>query len=155
MYMSKIKAFTLVELVISILIISIAITGSLLSFKIAGMYSADPMIMHQGISIAKSYLEEIMSKEFPTAYPCSSPPVAGRSEYASVCDYDGLTDVGARDQMNQALTGLEGYTVNVNIDGTTAVLGTLTSGTEVVRVDVTVTHNVMPMVKLSGYRTSY
>lgn len=152
---NKISGFTLIELVISILIISVALTGTLLAFKTATVNSADPMVMQQAISIGKSYLEEILSKDFPSTLLCPSPPLAGRSEYANVCDYSSLSDTGARDQNGNAISGLNNYTVQVSLDTSSAVLGSLISGTDVIRVDVSILHTQIPTVILSGYKTNY
>lgn len=152
---SRVYGFTLVELIISIVVISIALSGTLIATNIASKYSSDPMVSRQAVSIAQSYLDEILTKKFPTTLPCPAPPGGGRSVYKNVCDYQGLVDVGPKDQTGTAVSGLEAYTVTVAIDDTAAVLGTLTTGTQVVRVDVTVTRTAMPSVKVSGYRTSY
>jgi MSHA pilin protein MshD len=149
------KGFTLVELVIAIVIISVALTGTLLSINVPSQHSADPMTNRQASAIAQAYLDEILTKTFPSSFPCGSPPVGGRSTYTNVCDYQGLSDTGAKDQYGNLITGLGKYNVSVNVDGTTAVLGTLTPGTQVVRVDVTVTRPTMPTLTISGYRTNY
>lgn len=152
MFRSK-KGFTLIEVVIAIAIISIALTGTLLAFQTVVRSSADPLIYQQATSIGKSYLEEIMSRQFPTSLPCPAPPGGGRSVYEDVCDYNNLTDVGARNQNGQTITGLEAYTVNVVLDTATAALGALTPGTQVIRIDVTVSHASIPNLLFSGYRT--
>ncbi|MBT4963029.1 MAG: type II secretion system protein [Francisellaceae bacterium] len=147
------QAFTLVETVMGIVIISIAMTGTLLAFQIVTRSSADPMIYQQATSIGKSYIEEVASRSYPTILPCPVPPVGGRSVYENICDYNNLTDIGARDQNGQAITGLENYTVNVAFDTTTAALGLLTPGTQVIRIDVTVSHTSIPNLLFSTYRT--
>ncbi|MEY3182532.1 MAG: biosis protein MshD [Pseudomonadota bacterium] len=147
--------FTLVELIIAIVIISVSLTGVLLAINLGSKYSADPTVNRQASAIAQAYMDEILTKSFPTSFPCPAPPGGGRSVYTSVCDYQGLSDTGAKDQFGNALTGLDKYNVSVNIDGTTAALGTLTPGTQVVRVDVTVSRNLMPTLTISGYRTKY
>jgi len=149
------SGFSLIELVISIVIISIALSGTILSSNMANLFSSDPSASLQAVNIAQGYMDEILNKTFPTTFPCPAPPVGGRSAYANVCDYQGLVNVGAQDQSGTTIPGLSAYTITVNIDGTTASMGTLTAGTQVVRVDVTVTRNLMPTLKLSGYRTNY
>lgn len=149
------KGFTLIELVMAMVIISVSLTGTIIAFRTASKSSADPLLIQQSMAIAKSYLEEIVQKDFPTTIPCGTPPADGRSVYANVCDYDGHTDVGARDQNDAAITPLAAYTISVSIDTTTASLGSLTSGTEVVRIDVTVSHSEIPGVTISAYRANY
>ena len=152
----NIQAFTLIELVITIVVISVALTGTMLSFNTAVNYSADPVVQQQAVTIIKSYLEEIMQKNFPTTLPCPAPSATGRAAYANICDYNNLIDVGARGQNNQLIAGLGAYTVTVTLDTATAILGSLTSGTQAIRIDVTVSHTSLPQsIKLSGYRTNY
>jgi len=146
---------SLVELTLSIMILSVALTGTLLAFQTVSLFNADPMLMQQSIGIGKSYISEILQKDFPSALPCPSPPAGGRSVYNNICDYHNLNNVGAADQSGQAVNGLGNYTVDVVIDSTTAVLGSLTAGTEVVRIDVTVSHGYLPDVRLSAYRTKH
>jgi len=149
------KAFTLVELVISIVIISIALIGTLLATSLTSKYSANPEVYLQAAALGQAYLDEIMTKDFPTGFPCASPPVGGRSQYTNVCDYQSLSDSGAHDMYGNAITGLGSYNIAVNIDGTTGTFGGLTAGTQIVRVDVTVTRNGMPTYTFSSYRTKY
>lgn len=149
------RGFTLIELVISIVIIAVGLTGTIFAILTATKYSADPMIKQQASSIAKSYLEEIIAKDFPSVVPCPAPS-GGRTTYTSVCDYHGLSDTGVVDQNGQAVANLSAYNVRVNIDTSTAALGTLTSGTEVVRIDVIVSHKLLTTpVELNAYRTRY
>jgi hypothetical protein len=128
----------------------------MLSFNTAANYSSDPVVQQQAVSIIKSYLEEIMQKNFPSTLPCPAPPAGGRTVYVNICDYKNLIDVGARGQDNQLISNLGMYTITVNLDTATAILGSLTSGTQAIRIDVTVSHISLPQsIKLSGYRTNY
>lgn len=150
------RAFTLIELVLSIVIIAICLTGTMLAFITVAKYGADPMIQQQSINIGKSYLEEIMAKSFPQTLPCLNPPSEGRGVFANVCDYQNLNDTGAKDQNGQSITGLENYTVRVTLDTAGAILGDLNSGTDVVRIDINVTHPALrTAMVISGYKTRY
>lgn len=150
------KAFTLVELILSIVIISICLTGTMLAFIMVAKFGADPMIQQQAINIGKSYLEEIMAKAFPETLPCPAAPSGGRGVFTNVCDYQALNEVGARNQNAQTITGLDKYTVAVTLDTAGAILGTLGAGTDVVRIDVSVTHPALrTAMVISGYKTRY
>ncbi len=150
------RSFTLIELTLSILIISICLIGTILAFITVAKFNADPLIQQQAINIGKSYLEEIMAKSFPQVIPCPAAPAGGRAVFASVCDYQGLNDIGARDQDGQVITGLSAYTVQITIDTASAILGGINPGTDVVRIDVSVTHqDLQTAMVLSGYRTKY
>lgn len=51
---------TLIELILSMLIISIALLGVLSVINLTVSHSADPVVQHQAVAIAESYLEEIL-----------------------------------------------------------------------------------------------
>ena len=147
------RGFTLIELVISMSIIAITLIGVLMAINTSTLYSSDPLLTHQAIAIAESYLEEIVSK----AFPIGTCPAGTRSTYTNICNYNGLSE-SPRDQNGNPIAALASYNVSVSVDSTTASLGfpSLTSGTQVVRIDVTVSHtpNMVP-VTFSMYRTNY
>ncbi len=152
---------TLIELVISITIVGIAVTGTLLSINRSVRSSADPMVAHQALIIAEAYMEEILVNDYydpdlgAGGGICPMAEVGGRDLYDNVCDYDALTDVGARDQDNNAIAGLGGYTITVSVETANANLGTLNGPAQVIRVDVNVTDGAVVDMTLSGYRTNY
>lgn len=150
------QGFTMVELIISITIIGIAILGTLLAINTAALFSSDPLLTTQATAIAESYLEEILGKNFPTPVAATACPSTGltRANFTSICDYNGLNQVPT-DQNGNAVAALSGYTVQVVVDRQTAALGALSSGTQAVRIDVTVSHAAMPGMKFSVYRTNY
>ncbi len=150
---------TLVELVISIVVISVAITGTLIAVDRAVLHSADPMIEYQSHGVAQMYLEEALLKPYYDpdlgagggACPAAE---ASRDLYDNVCDYAGIDDAGARDQDGNAIAGLAAYRVRVAVD-TTATLNDLSGSADVLRVDVRVTHPPLVDLNLSGYRTRF
>jgi len=150
--MKKNRGYTMIELVISMTIIAIAILGTLLAVNTAVLFSGDPLISTQAISIAESYLEEISSKDFPIS-PC---PAGTRATFTNICNYNGLNQAPT-DQNGNAIAALSAYNVQVTVDSATASLGSpsLTTGTQVVRIDVRVSRALMPTMTFSLYRTSY
>lgn len=149
---------TLVELVISIVIISIAVTGVLLVIQRNTLSSANPMVTYQSIAIGEAYLEEILLQDFVepgTAGPDSGPEAGEtRATYDDVSDYHNLTDNGARDRTGTAIVGLEDYSVTVSV--TVEALGDITQASgNAKRVVVTVTGPDGQAIPLSGYRTNY
>ena len=159
--------FSLIELIVAIMIIGAAVVGvmSMMSFLTAR--SADPMIQEQAMLIGEAYLEEILLKPFldpsaGTANVCPAPEAGGRSAYDNVCDYNGLTDAGARDLFNNPVSDLEAYTVTVTVTGdATVTLGPASSQIDntgvlrVLKVDVQVQGPAATSVMLTGYRTNY
>jgi len=153
------SGFTLLEVLITIVVLSIAATAIMGVFINLGKSSADPMIQQQATSIAEAYMEEILSKSFADPVVAETGgPEAGevRSTYNDIQDYDGLTDVGARNQNNQPIDGLSAYSVSVIVTGRT-LTGSATTipATDSMRIDISVSHPAISPVTLSGFRTNY
>ena len=107
---------TLVELIMTIVVLAVGLSGIFNVIGITAQHSADPMVLQQAINISESYLSEITSKPFPTALPCPNTPAAGaREAYNDTCDFNGLNDTGAHNQFAQQIPGLENYNVTVAI----------------------------------------
>jgi MSHA pilin protein MshD len=58
------RGVTLIELILSMVIISIAVTGVLSVMNLTVKHSADPVVEHQAIAIAEAYLEEILLQAY-------------------------------------------------------------------------------------------
>jgi len=142
---------TLVELLVSIVIVSIAVSGVLGVLSMTTAASADPMIRHQAAAIAEAYLEEIMLK--PIDDPDGIDGEASRTDFDDLDDYDGLTDVGARDQFGAPMAGLASYNVGVAVSPSAGLPSVPLA--DALRVDVVVTHGVDINFVLSGYRTRF
>lgn len=142
---------TLVELLVSIVIVSIAASTILGVISMTTAGSADPMIRHQSAAIAEAYLEEILLK--PINDPDGIDGEAARADFDDLDDYDGLVDAGARDQFGAPIAGLTDYSVGVSV-GSSAGLPA-TPAVDALRIDVTVTHASAVNFTLSGYRTRY
>jgi len=139
---------TLVELLVSIVIVAIAagtILGLLAQTTAA---SADPMLRHQASAVAEAYLEEILLRPFDGA-----DGEGNRADYDDLDDYDGLVDPGARDQFGNPIPALSGYTVSVSVVPSAALPGV--PGGDAYRVDVNVSRGGDIDLLLSGYRTRY
>jgi MSHA pilin protein MshD len=144
---TRMRGVTLVELVVSIIIIAIAVSAIMGVLTMLSTGSADAMIRNQAVAIASSYLEEIRLKSFTTSAGTGS-----RAAFDDVTDYNGLVDAGARDQFGNAIVGLEQYTVRVTVGAGT--IGSL-SGANVRRIDVNVQHSAAGVnMTISGYRAA-
>ena len=144
------RGFTLIELVISMVVVSIALGGVLMVMNYTVMHSADPMLQHQAVAIAEAYLEEAMLRSFTD--PDGVDGETDRDLLDDVDDYNGLNDVGARDQEGTAIAGLGSYTISVAVANTD--LNGI-SAANCKRVTVTVTHPSGINLTLSGFRTNY
>jgi MSHA pilin protein MshD len=145
---------TMVELVVAIVVVAISLTGAFALVDSTTRRSADPMLERQATAIAQAYLEEALQKAYldPNDGKVCPAAEAQRSLFDNVCDYQGLADVGARDQTGTTVPGLEAYRIALSID-TNARLGALVGSGAVLRIDVTVTDPRGRPLRLSAYRT--
>jgi MSHA pilin protein MshD len=149
------QGLTLIELIVVMIVISVALVGVLSVINYTTRYSADPVLRHQAIAIAEAYMEEITLKEFRDPDTGDTCPVseASRSLYDNVCDYNGLVDSGARNQNDQAIAGLENYRVSVAV--VQEAFGPLSDTVNGLYVDVAVTDPSGQSLRLSSYRADY
>ncbi len=138
--------FTLVEMVIAIVIISVGLAGVLLAFNTAVKSSADPLVQKQMLAIAEEMMEEILLKPYATA----SGTISGCNRASA----DDVRDYAAYDQAVCSIDGtaipeLSGYNVAVAVTSESwqGVTGTL-------HVKVSVTHG-SESLSLDGWRTAY
>ena len=145
------RGFTLIELVISITIVAIAVTTIVGVLTASAAQSAERMIQQQATAIAASYLDEILQKPYDD--PDGVDGETARAALDDVNDYDGLNNVGARNQIDAPIAGLAGYNVTVTV-GAGALGGIPAPGVRLVI--VTVQHvSSGRTVTLSGYRARY
>lgn len=160
---------TLVELIIFIVVISVALVGVLSVLNTTVQHSADPLVRKQMLAIAEGLLEEVAAQPFTWCDPddpkaeaatsaanCTTAEDLGpeaeedRGTFDNVNDYHGLT-------LNPvtAITGSSlapaGYSAAIQI--IPEALNGIASG-EALRILVTVTHGSDSLV-LEGYRTRH
>jgi MSHA pilin protein MshD len=148
------SGMTLIELIVSIVIVGIGLAGVLLAFNTMVRHSADPMVHKQMSAIAEEMMEEILLKPFAVTAP--NPPFAGcaRVTYNDVRDYNGysaanICDIGGT-------TVLSGYGVSVSVSPPAASPVSLSgvAATDQLTVTVSVTHG-SESSSLTGWRTCY
>lgn len=142
---------TLVELLISIVIVAVAASAVLATLAMTTGSSADPMVRRQATSIAEAYLEEILLKSF--ADPDGVDGEATRAAFDDVDDYDGLSDAGARDQFGNAIPALADYTIAVAVNTSAALPGV--PSTDALRIDVNVSWAADINFTVSAYRIRF
>lgn len=143
------SGFTLVELIVSIVVIAVAVTGVLLAVQFTTMHSADPMIRQQAVAIADAYMEEIMLQSYNQTGGNT------RQTFNDVYDYNDLSAWHKpKDQTNSTLTKLENYRVNVDAEQIDN-FGP-SKNTTAAEITVTVTHQFTDVeFALTGFKTQY
>jgi len=127
---------TLVELVISIVILSIAMVAVMNSFSVSINQSADPLWRNKSMKLAQLYLDEILAKKYDDSTPLGGLPVeanpdcgslgpdpgeATRADYNDVDDYDGTSGPPEDIDGNSLDSSYDSYRVGVTVtcDGNT------------------------------------
>jgi MSHA pilin protein MshD len=140
------SGLTLIELILSMVIISIAVTGLFSVINLTVSRSSDPIIQHQAIAIAESYLEEILLQSYTN--PSDGYSGVDRGQFDDVDDYNGLSDTGVRDSQGDLVAILANYNVSVSV----AVVS-LADSVSAKKIIVNVT-GLGSNLKLVGYRVN-
>ncbi|MCK4742571.1 MAG: hypothetical protein KAT25_01990 [Sulfuriflexus sp.] len=151
------KGTTLVELIITIVVLGIGLSSILVVMSRNAGSSADPLILHQGIAIAEAYIEEIVEKPFSD--PDGVDGEATRDLYDDIDDYAAIVAQVPRDQNGNVIAGLNGYLVTVKIIATEA-LGPVGNpapalNTRRITVEVTTPTSGGTPLTMSAYRTDF
>ena len=150
---------SLVELIMFIVIVSVALAGILLVMNQTTRGSADPLLRKQAIAAAYSLLEEIELQHF---YPASGAVAAGTvttanraNAYHIVSDYHGFATTGIYSLTGIApVAGLANYNVSVAVTPEAAVWNGIPAAS-VLLIAVTVTTPAGETITATGYRTAY
>ncbi len=153
--------FTLIELVIIIIVLSVGLLGVLKAINFATSHGADPMIQTRSIELGQRYLDEILPMRFNENTPAGGVPactLAGppacaaigidgeaRANFDDVDDFNGLVEVPA---------GYPGYTVNVAVVAAGGVDG-MPADPHTLRIDVTVNDPLGSQMTFSAYRVNF
>lgn len=146
---------TLVELIVAMVVISIALGGVIMVLNYTTLHSADPVLRQQAISIAEAYMEEIVLKDYLDPDDGAECPAAeaNRDSFDNVCDYNSLPDNLVRDQFGVQIVPLASYQVAVVVSDPAITFGT--PPVTGLKIDVTVTDPAGETLTLTSYRANY
>jgi MSHA pilin protein MshD len=131
----RVRGFSLLELVLFIVIVSVAVTGLLSVMNLSAAHSADPLLRKQALSVAEALLEEI--EMVPS--------------FGDVTAYNGYPSEG----LATRVVVPSGYTVAVVVVKDNEFLSLLSSEPDKAwRVTITVAYAGGSVV-VEGYRTNY
>ena len=152
---AKQRGFSLVEVIVFIMIVSVALVGVVSVMNLTTQRSADPLIRKQAIAVAESMLEEVSLQAYPVGGFAGPYTQANRQFFDDIRDYDGFTTSGIfsiDDVTATPIPGLTAYTLNVTVVGS-ALNGIPVADASLITVTVTGPDGVP--VAMSGYRTNY
>lgn len=134
-FLSAQKGVTLIELIITIVIMGIALSALTISLSQGISRSTTPIWEQKAMSLAHAYMQEISAMSFAEQTPVgggfvsdescvSSNEGQNRDSYNDVDDYDGLTEQPpVLIQSNLDMTSYQQYRVEVDVDCAGSELG--------------------------------
>ncbi len=149
------SGISLIELIMFIVIVSVALTGLLLVMNVTGKGGVDPLLHKQALAIAESLLEEIELQDFSKPDGGFAGPYtpANRSQFDCITDYNGFATNGAyRVDGTTPVAGLENYNISVAV--ASAALGNIDAASAAT-ITVTVTQPDGQTVTAVGYKAKY
>lgn len=151
---ARLRGFSLIEVIVFIMIVSIALAGVLSVMNFTTQHSADPLVRKQAIAVAESLLEEVSLHDFTKPAGGFPGPFtqANRPSFDSIGDYNNFTTSGIYTIDGTQISALSGYNVTVTVVGS-ALSGIPVADASLITVTVTGPDNVS--VALAGYRTAY
>ncbi|WP_273204144.1 type IV pilus modification PilV family protein [Marinobacter subterrani] len=156
---------TLVELVITIVIISVAIAGVVGAFALITGRSADPLNQTRAVALAQIYMDEILSRRYDEDTPVGGSPrepgctinteEANRADYDDVDDYNAINNAVPANAEGTALGADYGnFRVSVTVECAGDEIG-LPLEEDAKRIDLLVTDPSGQGYSFSAYRANY
>ena len=152
----------------TIVIISVAIAGVVGAFSLIAGRSADPLNQTRAVALAQLYMDEILARRFAEASPNGGGAVASaeadcgsvgpegaesRETFDDVDDYNNLQDSPPENGEAQQLAGYSGFEVAITVSCAGSDVGL--SGSEVKRIDITITDPSRQGYVFSAYRGNF
>ncbi len=146
------RGFTLLEVVVTLVIIGAALAAIAGLVAQLGRGSAAPVLHTQGLYLAEGYLEEALLRAYRDPDGVAEGCAVSRDRLDDVGDFNCLnTPSPPTDPGGLAMPGLARYRVSMNV-APQAIVG----GTRVRRVEVRITHLDGQLdLRLSGLRADY
>jgi len=159
------QGFTLIELIVFIVVISLALTGLFSVFNQSMLNSIDPIIRVRALELAQSKLDEVLVRKFAENTPAGGVPACGSFDFrppplfvqAPCTAIQGVVADPARDDVgdyNGENTADGGYAIAVVVSEQGTELGLASDGLAR-RVTVTVTMPDAETLTLSGYKVNF
>ena len=160
---------TLIELVMIIVIISVAIAGVMGAFSLIAGRSADPLNQTRAVALSQLYMDETLAKQFADKSPvgggavmsaakadCSNIGADGesRSTFNDVDDYDILDNDSPQNSEEDPLSGYSNFRVSVSVQCAGIEVG-LAQDYQAKRIDITITDPSNNTYLFSAYRGNF
>lgn len=158
------RGATLVELVMVIVIISVAIAGVVGAFSLIAGRSADPLNQTRAIALAQFYMDEVLSRKYddktlpggvPKEVGCTvDTEESGREDYNDVDDYNAIKNaLPANAQGGSLGSQYSGFQVSITVTCAGTEVGLPSD--EAKRIDITITDPSANDYRFTAYRANY
>ncbi len=170
------RGFTLIEIIVVIVFISIAMVAALSAYTHSIRNSAAPLHQIRAIEVAQAYMEEILNKRFDEtsgqggiprcgsadtgAQSCTSALNFGadasetRALYDDVDDYHGLDELGLLDSLGNVRVDYDNYRAQISVSYAGTELGGLNLN-DAKRINIIITTASGASFEFSAYRVNY
>ena len=162
--------FTLVELIVFIVVVSIGVLGILSLFNVTVRGSGNPLLVKQALAIAESVMEEVQGKDFDNTshvssdfVPSNPPTVSERQNFDNVDDFNNygaaslsptVLRTGIYDISGNAIPLLASFRLLVTVAHPASAFGGITVD-KIWIISVQVTDPGNQTYTLTGYRINY
>lgn len=155
---------TLVELVITIVIISVAIAGTVGAFSLIAGRSADPLNQTRAVALAQIYMDEILGRRYDEDTPVGGVPKqpgctinteeGSRADYDDVDDYNAINNAAPENAEGTPLAAdYANYRVSVVVQCAGSEVGLPADDAK--RIDLSITDPSGQGYNFSVYRANY
>ncbi len=168
------RGFTLVELVITIAVLSIALLAVAQSLQFSAQFGADTLWQTKTVELVQAYADEIQTKRFDELTPVGGVPACGTASTAcssvmgaegevrsgginsfdDVDDYNGLDENPPIDSQGKPRTEYAGYRVQVDVGYAGIALG-LPSDTDAKLIAIRITPPGQQPMPFNVYRGNF
>lgn len=151
------RGFSLVEVVVSIVVLSGGLSLILLPMITATRGSADPIVTKQSLAVAESLMDEILAKDFanPSGGFTGAATQANRPLFDDVSDYNGYSQTGVQTLDGVSISGLSAYSVSVTVATAGSPTIGIATAADVKIISVSVSAPGGQSASLTGYRANY
>lgn len=168
--------FTLIEIIIVIVFISIAMVAALSTYTHAMRNSATPIHQIRAVELAQAYMEEIINKRFDETSGQGGIPRCGSSDINSILctnagsfgpdgietrsifddvdDYHGLNDFPITDSLGNTRAGYDNYRAQITVTHAGSELNSLNNA-DAKRIDIIITTPIGNTFEFSAYRVNF
>jgi MSHA pilin protein MshD len=167
------RGFSLMEMVLTIAIVSVSLVVLITAFGGVAKRTADPIVQAKAAFLGQAYMDEIITKRFDEQSPvggippcdagsCSSTlgpdplpsgATEGRTDYDDVDDYNGLIETPSLNALGSARPEYEGFRINVQVTYAGSVFGRPDHTMK--QIDVTVIPQGETGIRFTAYRGNY